>query len=146
MVYQDIDFKMLLSLFGWKEFKMHNLHIVQCIDAKCGCLVQLFGQNNLYSTYALHWCIDVNVLKGAVYWCKMWMHSPASRLKFAASFEQELPSSLTVATIIILRLILILIFVFSVWILWRCIVLFLLQKSSWISVYHASYAVIEYCI
>ena len=36
----------------------------------------------------------------------MWMHSPASRLKFAASFEQELPSSLTVATIIILRLIL----------------------------------------
>ena len=73
------------------------------------------------------------------------MHSPASRLKFAARFEQELPSSLTVATIIILRLILI-IFVFSVWILCRYIVLFLLQKSSSMSAYHASYAVIEYLI
>ena len=25
MVYQDIDFRLCLSLFGWKELKLHNV-------------------------------------------------------------------------------------------------------------------------
>ena len=29
MVYQDVNFKICLSLFGWKELKLHNVHIVQ---------------------------------------------------------------------------------------------------------------------
>ena len=31
MVYQDINFKICLSLFGWKENILPNVHIVQCI-------------------------------------------------------------------------------------------------------------------
>ena len=30
MVYQDINFKICLSLFGWKENILPNVHIVQC--------------------------------------------------------------------------------------------------------------------
>ena len=33
MVYQDINFKICLSLFGWKENILDNVHIVQCHTA-----------------------------------------------------------------------------------------------------------------
>ena len=34
MVYQDINFKICLSLFGWKENILDKMHIVQCCKDK----------------------------------------------------------------------------------------------------------------
>ena len=39
MVYQDINFRLCLSLFGWKELKLHKEHIVHC-KSDDGCDVQ----------------------------------------------------------------------------------------------------------
>ena len=39
MVYQDINFRICLSLFTWKELKLHKEHIVHCTSDD-GCDVQ----------------------------------------------------------------------------------------------------------
>ena len=34
MVYQDVNFKICLSLFGWKELELHKVHNAHCAMQK----------------------------------------------------------------------------------------------------------------
>ena len=43
MIYQDINFKIRLSLFGWKENILPKMHIVQWITASPTLASELFG-------------------------------------------------------------------------------------------------------
>ena len=58
-IYQDINFKICLSLFGWKENILFKEHIAQCTPLPCGIvlpldLIDMIGLIN-FCVSLLHW-------------------------------------------------------------------------------------------
>ena len=50
MVYQDVNFKICLSLFGWKELELHKVHNAHCAMQKWNSK----DKTNLFAIF--FWC------------------------------------------------------------------------------------------
>ena len=61
MIYQDANFKLCLSLFGWKENTLPKVHIVHCYTL-C---------HRLVPEYPAFVCISIWILSSALIWIKI---------------------------------------------------------------------------